>query len=85
MVPYDFSTFGHHDLHPLSIAHLGHSETPLASASALHQSNPVAAESSVNAVTEPRSGLSNTSAPSSASTNTKDINRSDRSDVIGMS
>lgn len=79
MVPYDFSTFGQHDLHPLSIAHLGHSDQPLGSASALHQSNPVAAESSVNAVTESRSGLSNASSASSASTstNSKDIKRSD--------
>lgn len=77
MVPYDFSSFGHHDLHPLSIAHLGHSESPLTSASALHQSSPVAAESSINEMTEFRSGLQNSSSSSPSSMKNKDIKRSD--------
>ncbi|XP_063706266.1 uncharacterized protein LOC134835323 [Culicoides brevitarsis] len=73
MVPYDFPTFTQHDLHPLSIAHLGH-ETSIPSASAIHPSNPIAAESSLSTVTEHRTGISNAS---TILTNSKDLKRSD--------
>uniref|UniRef100_A0A336MDY2 CSON013604 protein n=1 Tax=Culicoides sonorensis TaxID=179676 RepID=A0A336MDY2_CULSO len=74
IVPFDFSTLGHQDFHPLSIAHLGHSETPLASASVLHQSNHIPVEGSTIALNESRSGDSTTA---SSLSQTKSNKRTD--------
>lgn len=78
MVPYDMATFSHSDLHPLSLAHLGHHDLPIASAAALHQSPQIVAESSINAVTDTRSNLVNlSSANTSQAPNNKEIKRTD--------
>lgn len=78
MVPYDFSTLGHGDLHPLSLAHVGHSG----------QSGSLAAESSVNSVTDTVSNLNSASSnlaqnvamqPSNVAVAPKTIKRSDYS------
>lgn len=53
MVPYDFSTFGQGDLHPLSLAHIGHHD------GSIHQSGNLAAESSVNSVTDTNASSNN--------------------------
>lgn len=55
MVPYDFSTFGHNDLHPLSLAQYGQHDVNV------HQAGNLAAESSVSSVTDTVSNLNSAS------------------------